>query len=136
MSVEAMTEAAEQIRAGGTRYVVVKGGHLTDAAHDVVAGPEGITVLEAVRVVTGNDHGTGCSLSAAIAANLAHGSRRARGRAGGQGLRGPGPGRRGRLAARRGARAHRPFRVVGLIRAGGRRPRGRRFWVVPLNVGF
>jgi hydroxymethylpyrimidine/phosphomethylpyrimidine kinase len=74
MSVPAMTEAAEQIRAGGARYVVVKGGHLTDAAHDVVAGPEGVTVLEAVRVVTGNDHGTGCSLSAAIAAHLAQGA--------------------------------------------------------------
>jgi hydroxymethylpyrimidine/phosphomethylpyrimidine kinase len=74
MSVPAMTEAAEQIRATGVGYVVVKGGHLTDAAHDVVAGPEGITVLEAVRVVTGNDHGTGCSLSAAIAARLAQGA--------------------------------------------------------------
>lgn len=74
MSTAAMAAAAEQIRAGGARYVVVKGGHLTDAAHDVVAGPEGITVLEAVRVVTGNDHGTGCSLSAAIAAHLARGA--------------------------------------------------------------
>jgi len=74
MSVAAMTKAAEQIRAGGARYVVVKGGHLTEAAHDVVAGPEGITVLEAARVVTGNDHGTGCSLSAAIAAHLAQGA--------------------------------------------------------------
>jgi hydroxymethylpyrimidine/phosphomethylpyrimidine kinase len=73
MSVPAMTEAAELIRARGARYVVVKGGHLTDAAHDVVAGPEGVTVLEAVRVVTGNDHGTGCSLSAAIAARLSRG---------------------------------------------------------------
>jgi hydroxymethylpyrimidine kinase/phosphomethylpyrimidine kinase len=73
MNVPAMTEAAELIRARGARYVVVKGGHLTDAAHDVVAGPEGVTVLEAVRVVTGNDHGTGCSLSAAIAAHLAQG---------------------------------------------------------------
>jgi hydroxymethylpyrimidine/phosphomethylpyrimidine kinase len=53
---------------------VVKGGHLTDAAHDVVAGPEGITVLEAARVLTGNDHGTGCSLSAAITAHLAQGA--------------------------------------------------------------
>jgi hydroxymethylpyrimidine/phosphomethylpyrimidine kinase len=72
-SVEAMAGAAEQIRAGGARYVVVKGGHLTDMAHDVVAGPEGVTVLEGARVVTGNDHGTGCSLSAAIAAHLAAG---------------------------------------------------------------
>jgi hydroxymethylpyrimidine/phosphomethylpyrimidine kinase len=71
--VDAMTKVAEQIRASGVRYVVVKGGHLTDAAHDVVAGPEGVTVLEADRVVTGNDHGTGCSLSAAIAAQLAQG---------------------------------------------------------------
>jgi hydroxymethylpyrimidine/phosphomethylpyrimidine kinase len=74
MSVPAMTEAAEQIRATGVGYVVVKGGHLTDAAHDVVAGPEGITVLEAARVLTGNDHGTGCSLSAAITAHLAQGA--------------------------------------------------------------
>jgi hydroxymethylpyrimidine/phosphomethylpyrimidine kinase len=74
MTVPAMTEAAELIRASGVRYVVVKGGHLTDAAHDVVAGPEGITVLEAVRVLTGNDHGTGCSLSAAITAHLAQGA--------------------------------------------------------------
>jgi hydroxymethylpyrimidine/phosphomethylpyrimidine kinase len=74
MTVPAMTEAAELIRASGVRYVVVKGGHLTDAAHDVVAGPEGITVLEAARVLTGNDHGTGCSLSAAITAHLAQGA--------------------------------------------------------------
>jgi len=73
-TVKAMTVAAERIRAGGAHYVVVKGGHLTEAAHDVVAGPEGITVLEAARVVTGNDHGTGCSLSAAIAAQLAQGA--------------------------------------------------------------
>ena len=54
--------------------MVVKGGHLTDVAHDVVAGPEGTTVLEATRIDTRNDHGTGCSLSAAIAANLALGA--------------------------------------------------------------
>ena len=58
----------------GPRYVVVKGGHLTDAAHDVVAGPEGITVLEATRVDTPERPRHGCSLSAAIAANLALGA--------------------------------------------------------------
>jgi hydroxymethylpyrimidine kinase/phosphomethylpyrimidine kinase len=73
MTTDAMAEVAEKLRQGGTRYVVVKGGHLTEAADDVVAGPEGITVLEAARVQTGNDHGTGCSLSAAIAAHLALG---------------------------------------------------------------
>jgi hydroxymethylpyrimidine/phosphomethylpyrimidine kinase len=74
MSVEAMSQAAEQIRASGARYVVVKGGHLADVAHDVVAGPDGITVLEGTRISTPNDHGTGCSLSAAIAARLALGA--------------------------------------------------------------
>jgi hydroxymethylpyrimidine/phosphomethylpyrimidine kinase len=73
LSVAAMGAAAEQIRSRGATYVVVKGGHLTDVAHDVVAGPEGTTVLEATRIDTRNDHGTGCSLSAAIAANLALG---------------------------------------------------------------
>jgi hydroxymethylpyrimidine/phosphomethylpyrimidine kinase len=73
-SVPAMAEAAGQIRSRGATYVVVKGGHLTDVAHDVVAGPEGTTVLEGTRVDTRNDHGTGCSLSAAIAAHLALGA--------------------------------------------------------------
>jgi hydroxymethylpyrimidine kinase/phosphomethylpyrimidine kinase len=53
--------------------VVVKGGHLTESADDVVVGPEGVAVLPSTRVETGNDHGTGCSLSAAIAARLAQG---------------------------------------------------------------
>jgi hydroxymethylpyrimidine/phosphomethylpyrimidine kinase len=65
---------AEEIRKTGAVYVVVKGGHLTDSAEDVVAGPEGILVLPGTRVPTGNDHGTGCSLSAAVAANLARGA--------------------------------------------------------------
>jgi hydroxymethylpyrimidine/phosphomethylpyrimidine kinase len=38
-----------------------------------VVGPEGVTVLPSARVETGNDHGTGCSLSAAVAARLAQG---------------------------------------------------------------
>jgi hydroxymethylpyrimidine kinase/phosphomethylpyrimidine kinase len=71
--LEARTAVAEAIRETGVRYVVVKGGHLTESAEDVVVGPEGILVLPGERVQTGNDHGTGCSLSAAIAANLARG---------------------------------------------------------------
>ena len=61
-SLEARVAVAERIRSTGARYVVVKGGHLTDSADDVVAGPEGTVVLPGERVVTGNDHGTGCSL--------------------------------------------------------------------------
>lgn len=73
-TLDARVDVAQRIRATGARYVVVKGGHLTESADDVVAGPEGVVVLPGARVVTGNDHGTGCSLSAAIAANLALGA--------------------------------------------------------------
>ena len=69
----ARIEVAEKIRATGPLWVVVKGGHLADSADDVVAGPAGTLVLEAPRVASGNDHGTGCTLSAATAANLALG---------------------------------------------------------------
>ena len=74
---EALVEVAEELRALGPTTVVVKGGHFLGAdpaaSPDVVAGPGGPVVLEGHRVATTNDHGTGCSLSAAIAANLAHG---------------------------------------------------------------
>ena len=69
----ARVEVAEKIRAAGPAWVVVKGGHLAGSAEDVVAGPEGTVVLEGARVPTANDHGTGCTLSAATAANLALG---------------------------------------------------------------
>ncbi len=72
--LQARAAVAEQLRDRGARWVVVKGGHLTDSADDVVAGPEGVTVLPGTRVETGNDHGTGCSLSAAVAAQLAQGA--------------------------------------------------------------
>jgi hydroxymethylpyrimidine kinase/phosphomethylpyrimidine kinase len=73
VSLEARVAVAQQLRGRGARWVVLKGGHLTDSADDVVVGPEGVTVLPSRRVETGNDHGTGCSLSAAIAARLAQG---------------------------------------------------------------
>ena len=78
-TVRAMADAAKAIIGLGARYAVIKGGHLLDggdtesAAPDVLAGPDGITELEASRIATTNDHGTGCSLAAAIAANLARG---------------------------------------------------------------
>jgi hydroxymethylpyrimidine/phosphomethylpyrimidine kinase len=72
-SLEARLAVAWRIREMGARSVVVKGGHLTESADDVVVGPDGESVLPGTRVATGNDHGTGCSLSAAVAANLARG---------------------------------------------------------------
>ncbi len=73
-TVDARVAVAERITATGARYVVVKGGHLTASADDVVVGPDGVLVLPGVRVRTRNDHGTGCSLSAAVAAHLARGA--------------------------------------------------------------
>ena len=80
-SLEAMVAAGETLRGLGVGTVVVKGGHLDVAAGgtgstpspDVVVGPRGSVVLAGERVATANDHGTGCSLAAAIAANLALG---------------------------------------------------------------
>jgi hydroxymethylpyrimidine kinase/phosphomethylpyrimidine kinase len=62
----------------GPRFVLVKGGHLINAfaperASDVLLSRDELVVLEADRVATKNDHGTGCSLSAAIVAGLALG---------------------------------------------------------------
>ncbi len=60
----------------GPRFVLIKGGHLAatsaqgERSPDLLASSEGVVVLDAPRVDTRNDHGTGCSLSAAICAGL------------------------------------------------------------------
>jgi hydroxymethylpyrimidine/phosphomethylpyrimidine kinase len=54
--------------------VLIKGGHGDGArARDYLLTADGETWLEAERIATDNTHGTGCSLSSAIAANLARG---------------------------------------------------------------
>ena len=52
----------------GVRRVLVKGGHLDTVATDVYADEEGTSLITSERVNTCNTHGTGCSLSSAIAA--------------------------------------------------------------------
>lgn len=70
-----MADQASRLRALGPEYVLVKGGHLaSDESPDVLAGPEGLTWFEAMRTVTKNTHGTGCTLSSALAAELAKGA--------------------------------------------------------------
>lgn len=68
-----MREAAVELHRTGPAWVVIKGGHLEGDAVDVVYDGRRHTVLSAPRVATRNVHGTGCSFSAAIAANLARG---------------------------------------------------------------
>lgn len=66
-------EAARRIHALGPRIVVIKGGHREDAPDDLVYDGETFTVIHGKRVETQNTHGTGCTFSSAIAANLARG---------------------------------------------------------------
>ena len=78
--LEAMADAGNALRALGATWVVIKGGHFLEGgatssgAPDLVVGPTGVHVLDGERVATRNDHGTGCSLSSSIAANLASGT--------------------------------------------------------------
>lgn len=73
---EGIETAAAALLALGCRAVLLKGGHDGDPERsaDLFATPAGTTWLEARRVDTSNDHGTGCTLSAAVAAGLAKGA--------------------------------------------------------------
>ncbi len=68
-----MEEAANRIYGMGPQNVLVKGGHLRDQATDVLFDGANYLHLTAERIPTKNTHGTGCTLSSAIAANLAKG---------------------------------------------------------------
>jgi hydroxymethylpyrimidine/phosphomethylpyrimidine kinase len=73
-SLDDMTTAGHRILALGPRVVVVKGGHLEGAdCVDVVCTRAGSYELRGPRLAGTSTHGTGCTLSSAIAANLALG---------------------------------------------------------------
>jgi hydroxymethylpyrimidine/phosphomethylpyrimidine kinase len=73
-SIDDMKAAAERIQALGPRVVLVKGGHLEGPESvDVARTPDEYFELRGPRIDTRSTHGTGCTLSAAIAANLALG---------------------------------------------------------------
>ena len=68
-----MEAAARRIHALGPRHVLVKGGHLKDTATDILWDGRSVTRFPGPRLDSPNTHGTGCTLSAAIAAGLARG---------------------------------------------------------------
>jgi len=68
-----MEEAARRIHARGPRHVLVKGGHLEGSATDILWDGRAFTRFPGPRLDSNNTHGTGCTLSAAIAAGLALG---------------------------------------------------------------
>jgi hydroxymethylpyrimidine/phosphomethylpyrimidine kinase len=70
----AIREQAARIRALGPGAVLIKGGHADGAESvDVLLDEEGFARFASPRVATRNTHGTGCTLSSAIAAYLARG---------------------------------------------------------------
>ncbi|HMA81723.1 MAG TPA: PfkB family carbohydrate kinase, partial [Candidatus Binatia bacterium] len=70
---EEIEAAARQIVALGAKTVIIKGGHRKGPAVDLFFDGKEIHALDAPRIRTKNTHGTGCTLSAAIAAYLAKG---------------------------------------------------------------
>ena len=52
---------------------MIKGGHSINDANDILYSDGGITVFNGKRIDNPNTHGTGCTLSSAIASNLAKG---------------------------------------------------------------
>ncbi len=70
-----MSAQAAALRSLGAKAVLIKGGHAEGRRGGrSTAGREGELRLAAPRVATGNTHGTGCTLSSAIAAELAKGA--------------------------------------------------------------
>ena len=70
----AIKEQGTRLLAMGARAVLIKGGHGQGTESiDYLFGGDGVIALPAPRIATGNTHGTGCSLSSAIAAGLAKG---------------------------------------------------------------
>jgi hydroxymethylpyrimidine/phosphomethylpyrimidine kinase len=73
-TVAEMRAAAIEIRGLGAAKVVVKGGHLGDAAAtDVIYDGRDFRELSRQRIDSRHTHGTGCTFSSAVAANLALG---------------------------------------------------------------
>ena len=68
---EAIEDAARIIYDLGVPYVVIKGGHRSGDALDILYDGRNIHRFSSPRYDTKNTHGTGCTFSAAIAAALA-----------------------------------------------------------------
>ena len=72
-TVADMEEAAKAIYTMGCRAIVVKGGHGSGRAVDVLFDGKEFCHFETARINTKNTHGTGCTFSSAVASQLARG---------------------------------------------------------------
>ncbi len=75
-----MTCQAYGLMGQGVKAVLIKGGHFFQESYgegadciDILVSAHGISRFSSPRINTKNTHGTGCTLSSAIAASLAHG---------------------------------------------------------------
>ncbi len=72
-SLEDVEESAKIIHGMGCKHVLIKGGHATGSALDILFDGNKFYQFDAQRIDTKNTHGTGCTYSSAIASNLALG---------------------------------------------------------------
>ena len=76
-SFEDVKRAARELAGNGGRSILIKGGHMAESnSTDLLylTEEDRFVILEAERIDSRNNHGTGCTLSSAIAANMARGS--------------------------------------------------------------
>jgi len=73
-TIDEMRSAAKLLCEMGAKAALVKGGHLQDSAVDVLYDGQDWREYVAPRLDTPHTHGTGCTLSAAITAELARGT--------------------------------------------------------------
>lgn len=72
-TLDDMKAAAGMIHKMGAKHVIIKGGHLAGDAVDLLYDGKGFREFRSRRIATKDTHGTGCTYSAAIAAELAFG---------------------------------------------------------------
>lgn len=70
---EDMQKAAIEISKNYSGHILIKGGHLSDSSDDLLFANGNFYWFEQQNIDNPNTHGTGCTLSSAIACNLANG---------------------------------------------------------------
>ena len=70
---EDMEAAGRKLLSLGVNAALIKGGHCEDHSDDLLASRNGLLWLPGKRIMARNTHGTGCTLSSAIAAFMAKG---------------------------------------------------------------
>lgn len=72
-SKQDMLSSAKEISKWYNRYILIKGGHLSECADDLLYHNNDTIWFKNIKIDNPNTHGTGCTLSSAIASNLAKG---------------------------------------------------------------